>query len=133
MHGLVTCADRQLRKQKDRVDHEKRFNDVMERHRQRIYLLEAERREVLEQPASELDEWETRRRKAAVKVQAHWRGLVQRRKLREQGKQPEAELREKVGSNLRVPHLLLYLLVLAPRLNSAAGKEVPPLPAKMPS
>lgn len=32
-------------------------------------------------PASELDEWQARRHRAAVKVQAHWRGLVQRRKL----------------------------------------------------
>lgn len=39
MHGVATVAcSMQVRKQKERVAHEGRFNAVMERHRQRIYV-----------------------------------------------------------------------------------------------
>ncbi|GAX75123.1 hypothetical protein CEUSTIGMA_g2567.t1 [Chlamydomonas eustigma] len=47
---------------------------------------------MLEVPASELEDWHAKRTRAAMKVQAHWRGLVQRRKLAERS--PERRLKE---------------------------------------
>lgn len=44
-------------------------------------------------PGGELEEWELRRLRAVVKVQAHWRGLLQRRKM---AKSPERARREQV-------------------------------------
>lgn len=46
-----------------------------------LQILEAERQALIALPASEVADWQDRRHRAAVKVQAHWRGLVQRRKL----------------------------------------------------
>jgi hypothetical protein len=76
------CQARQkAKKEKERHVSEARFNSVMDRHRERIYMLEAEKRELLKLKAGEVDEWQATRHRAAVKVQAHWRGLVERRKL----------------------------------------------------
>ena len=60
-----------------------------------VQILEAERRSILEVPASELTDWQERRHRAAVMVQAHWRGLMQRRKLARRS--PEDLKREQVG------------------------------------
>ena len=38
MHPCTTSRSTQVRKQKERVAHEGRFNAAMERHRQRIYV-----------------------------------------------------------------------------------------------
>lgn len=43
-------------------------------------VLELEKRQLLRTPAAEYDEREERRHRAAAKVQAHWRGLVARRR-----------------------------------------------------
>ena len=45
-------------------------------------------------PASEVADWQDQRHRAAIKVQAHWRGLVQRRKLAM--KSPEEIRRQQV-------------------------------------
>lgn len=74
-------ARQKAKKEKDRHASEARFNMVMDRHRERIYMLEAEKRELLKLHAGEVDEWQAKRHRAAVKVQAHWRGLVERRRL----------------------------------------------------
>jgi hypothetical protein len=62
-----------------------------------VQILEAEKREMLEVPASELEDWQAKRTRAAMKVQAHWRGLVQRKKMAE--KSPERRLKEQVRMN----------------------------------
>ena len=68
---------------------------LLTRHRSpRLQLLERGKREILAIPAMELEEWEERREKAARMVQAHWRGLVARRRFRQRS--PERVRREKV-------------------------------------
>jgi hypothetical protein len=61
-----------------------------------LQILECERREILEVPASEFPDWQERRHRAAVLVQAHWRGLVERRKISKRS--PEELKREEVMS-----------------------------------
>jgi|LauGreSBDMM110SN_4_FD.fasta_scaffold139207_2 hypothetical protein len=63
-------------------------------------MLEAERQALMSLPASEVADWQDRRHRAAVRVQAHWRGLVQRRKLAMRS--PEEIQREQVGGGIRV-------------------------------
>ena len=74
-------ARQKVKKEQERHVSEARFNTVMDRHRERIYMLEAEKRELLKLNAGEVDEWQAKRHRAATKVQAHWRGLVERRRL----------------------------------------------------
>ena len=63
-----------------------------------LQILEAERQALIALPASEVADWQDRRHRAAVKVQAHWRGLVQRRKLAMRS--PGDIQREQVGTVL---------------------------------
>lgn len=57
-------------------------------------LLELDKREILAVPATELDDWQKKRHRAAAMVQAHWRGLVQRRKWAQ--REPERLRRDEV-------------------------------------
>lgn len=45
-------------------------------------------------PATELDDWQNKRHRAAAMVQAHWRGRVQRRKWAQ--REPERLKRDEV-------------------------------------
>lgn len=84
----------QVKKLRDRQDEDERFTALMDRHRQRMLMLEKEKRVILAMPAGDLDDWELKRIRAAAKVQAHWRGY----KARQQYAQlPDRVQREQVS------------------------------------
>lgn len=89
---------KKIREQRDRGDLDRRFQDIMEKHREKIQVLEVEKRELMKVPGGELEDWEMRRLRAVIKVQAHWRGLVQRRRM---AQSPERVQREKAARQIQ--------------------------------
>ncbi|KAG2486333.1 hypothetical protein HYH03_015037 [Edaphochlamys debaryana] len=89
---------KKLAEARGRHDMEQRFHAIIEKRREKMRLLEAEKREILAMPGSELEEWEQRRFFAAVRMQAHWRGLVARRKM---AQSPERLRREKAAATIQ--------------------------------
>ncbi|PNW82568.1 hypothetical protein CHLRE_06g284300v5 [Chlamydomonas reinhardtii] len=89
---------KKVAEQRGRQEMEQRFHTVMDKHREKIRILEAEKRALLALPGAELEEWERRRFLAAVRVQAAWRGLVARRKM---AKSPERARREQAALKIQ--------------------------------
>ncbi|KXZ46393.1 hypothetical protein GPECTOR_44g69 [Gonium pectorale] len=89
---------KKVQEQRDRQDMEQRFHGLMDRHREKMRILEEEKRELLKLPGGELEDWERRRFLAAVRVQAAWRGLVARRRL---ARSPERAKREQAARRIQ--------------------------------
>ncbi|KAG2447816.1 hypothetical protein HYH02_007273 [Chlamydomonas schloesseri] len=89
---------KKVAEQRRRHDMEQRFLTVMDKHREKIRILEAEKRALLALPGAELEDWERRRFLAAVRVQAAWRGLVARRKM---AQSPERARREQAARKIQ--------------------------------
>lgn len=95
----------QVGEERGRRAAEARFQSVMARHRERIYILEKEKRLIEATPAADIEEWEAKRHKAAAMVQAWWRGHQQRKAWAAQGparlkKQAEAAAIQKAYKEL---------------------------------
>ncbi|EFJ43579.1 hypothetical protein VOLCADRAFT_96187 [Volvox carteri f. nagariensis] len=89
---------KQIQDQRSRQQLEQRFEAALDRHREKMRVLEMEKRALLVLPGSEVEEYEQRRVMAAVKVQAHWRGLVARRKM---AQSPERRRREQAARRIQ--------------------------------
>lgn len=72
---------RQLTKLRDAAAQEETYQRVMQRHQERIQQLERERRALAAVPPAELSHWEAGRHRAAARIQACWRGALERRRL----------------------------------------------------
>ncbi|GIL76623.1 hypothetical protein Vretifemale_6122 [Volvox reticuliferus] len=89
---------KQVQEQRGRQQLDQRFQAVMDKHREKMRILEEEKRTLMALPGSEMEEYEQRRLMAAIKVQAHWRGLVARRKL---AQSPERIRREQAARRIQ--------------------------------
>ncbi|GLC39304.1 hypothetical protein PLESTB_001576100 [Pleodorina starrii] len=89
---------KQVQDQRNRQQLEQRFEAVMDKHRKKMRVLELEKRALLALPGGDVEEYEQRRLLAAIKVQAHWRGLVARRKL---ARSPERAQREQAARRIQ--------------------------------
>lgn len=79
-HARGWYARKQVGEERDRQAMAERFQTTMARHRERIYVLEKQKREVLNVPSQDIEQWDSARHAAARRVQAAWRGYMQRKK-----------------------------------------------------
>ncbi|GFR44941.1 hypothetical protein Agub_g6029, partial [Astrephomene gubernaculifera] len=89
---------KQVQEQRGRQELDQRFNAVMERHREKIRVLELEKRALQALPGAEMAEREAVRVAAAVRVQAAWRGCLARRRM---AQSPERARREQAARRIQ--------------------------------
>lgn len=90
---------RQVAKERHRRAMDVRYQEVMHKYYERIKVLEKEKRLIEACPVTELDEWDAKRNTAASKIQAHWRGILERRRWLQRS--PERQQRDQASRRIQ--------------------------------